>query len=157
MACQPRSLSDKSANTTSLRGLLVEHVTHILDLSVIRAVVATHASTPPATHDPPPRPSPASPSSKPAARLLADLPAAAAATLRLSALSAAFEGAPVDFAGLFSPTNDPYAPRRADDATLTFSPRGARPRRMCLEMRPWWMSMYARTASTSRRALSSLA
>ena len=42
-----------------------------------------------------------------AARLLADLPAAAAAILRLSALSAAFEGAPVDFAGLFSPTNDP--------------------------------------------------
>ena len=134
-------------------------VLYCLDLSVTRAVVATHASTPPATHEPPPRSPPSSPS-RTRALLLADFSAAAKASRRLAARSAALEGAPdVDLTDFFSTPYDdapvytppPAAPPVRTAAVLFLSPKGRRPRRTCLEMRPWCMSMYARTASTSRR------
>ena len=63
-----------------------------------RAVVATHASTPPATHEfPPPSPS------RTRAFLLADFSAAAKASRRLSARADELEGAPeVDLTDFFS-------------------------------------------------------
>jgi hypothetical protein len=70
---------------------------------VTRAVVATHASTPPATHEFPPRPPP----SRARALLLADFSAAAKASIRLSARADELEGAPeVDLTDFFSTPDD---------------------------------------------------